>query len=63
MQLEKVHTNDNRVDMLTKVMTRGKLQVCSWLTGMTAGRQTLHDVGRESLLGYPLTWRMKLSPT
>ena len=28
MQLEKVHTDDNRADMLTKVMTRGKLEVC-----------------------------------
>ena len=38
MQLEKVHTNDNRADMLTKVMTRGNLEVCCRLAGMTAGR-------------------------
>jgi hypothetical protein len=29
MQLEKVHTDDNGADMLTKVMIRGKLEVCS----------------------------------
>jgi hypothetical protein len=39
MQLEKVHTDDNGADMLTKVMIRGKLEVCCRLTGMTAGRQ------------------------
>jgi hypothetical protein len=27
MQIEKVHTEDNEADMLTKVMTRGKLEV------------------------------------
>ena len=39
MQLEKVHTDDNGADMLTKVMTKGKLEVCCWLAGMAAGRQ------------------------
>jgi hypothetical protein len=39
LQLEKVHTDDNRVDMLTKVVTRAKLDVCRRLVGMTAGRQ------------------------
>ena len=39
MQLEKVHTDDNEADMLTKVMTRGKLEVCCRLTGMTVERQ------------------------
>jgi hypothetical protein len=39
LQLEKVHANDNEADMLTKVVTRAKLDVCHRLTGMTAGRQ------------------------
>jgi hypothetical protein len=39
LQLEKVHTDDNGADMLTKVVTRAKLDVCRRLTGMTAGRQ------------------------
>ena len=39
MQLEKVHTNDNRADMLTKMVTRKKLEVCRQLAGMAAGRQ------------------------
>ena len=38
MQLEKVHTNDNEADMLTKVVTKEKLNVCCQLAGMTAGR-------------------------
>ena len=39
MQLEKVHTNDNGADMLTKVVTKEKLNVCCQLASMTAGRQ------------------------
>ena len=39
MQLEKVHTDDNGADMLTKVVTRKKLEVCRRLAGMAAGRQ------------------------
>ena len=38
MQLKKVHTNDNGADMLTKVVTKEKLNVCCQLAGMTAGR-------------------------
>ena len=39
MQLEKVHTDDNGADMLTKVVIRKKLEVCHRLAGMAAGRQ------------------------
>ena len=39
MQIEKVHTDNNGVDMLTKVVTRGKLEVCHRLANMTAGWQ------------------------
>jgi hypothetical protein len=39
LQLDKVHTDDNGADMLTKVVTRAKLKVCRQLAGMTAGRQ------------------------
>jgi hypothetical protein len=39
LQLEKVHTDDNGADMLTKVVTRAKLEVCRRLVDMTAGRQ------------------------
>ena len=39
MQIEKVHTDDNGADMLTKVVTRGKLEVCRRLAGMTVGWQ------------------------
>jgi ATP-binding cassette subfamily B (MDR/TAP) protein 1 len=39
LQLDKVHTHDNGADMLTKVVTRAKLEVCRRLAGMTAGRQ------------------------
>ena len=38
MQLEKVHTDDNGADMLTKVVTRKKLEVCAGF-GMAAGKQ------------------------
>ncbi len=38
MQIEKVHTYDNGADMLTKVVTREKLEICRWLAGMAAGR-------------------------
>jgi hypothetical protein len=39
LQLEKVHTDDNGADMLNKVVTRAKLDVCRRLAGMTTGRQ------------------------
>lgn len=39
MKLEKVHTDDNGADMLTKVVTKDKLNVCCQLAGMAAGRQ------------------------
>ena len=39
MQFEKFHTNDNGADMLTKVVTKEKLNVCCQLASMTAGRQ------------------------
>jgi hypothetical protein len=39
LQLKKVHTDDNGADMLTKVVTRAKLDVCRRLAGMTAGWQ------------------------
>ena len=37
MQLEKVHTDDNGADMLTKVVTRKKLEVCRRLAGSCMG--------------------------
>ena len=39
MQIEKVHTNVNGPDMLTKVVTREKLDVCCRLADIAAGRQ------------------------
>jgi len=39
MQFEKFHTNDNGADMLTKVVTKEKLNVCCQLADMAAGRQ------------------------
>jgi ATP-binding cassette subfamily B (MDR/TAP) protein 1 len=39
LQLDKVHADENEVDILTKVVTRAKLNVCCQLTGMTVGRQ------------------------
>jgi hypothetical protein len=39
LQLEKVHRDDNRADMLTKVVTRAKLDVYRRLASLTAGRQ------------------------
>ena len=39
MQLEKVHTDDNGADMLTKAVTRKKLEVCRRLAGIAVGRQ------------------------
>ena len=39
MQIEKVHTDVNGADMLTKMVTRDKLEVCRRLAGMTTGRQ------------------------
>jgi transposase InsO family protein len=37
--VEKVHTDDNGADMLTKVMSKGKLQACCKIAGMAAERQ------------------------
>ena len=34
LKLEKIHTNDNPVDMLTKVVTREKLKSSSTLVGL-----------------------------
>ena len=34
LQLEKVHTDDNDVDMLTKVVLREKLELCAKLARM-----------------------------
>jgi hypothetical protein len=39
MQIEKMHIDDNGDDMLAKLVTRGKLDVCHRLVGMTPGRQ------------------------
>ncbi|CAA0813910.1 cysteine-rich RLK (RECEPTOR-like protein kinase) 8 [Striga hermonthica] len=33
-KLEKIHTDENPADMMTKVITRGKLQLCAELIGM-----------------------------
>ena len=35
-ELEKIHTNENPVDMLTKVVSREKLKLCAWLAGMNS---------------------------
>jgi hypothetical protein len=37
--VEKVHTDDNDADMLTKVMTKEKLKVCCEIAGMAARMQ------------------------
>ena len=34
LQVDKVHTDDNVVDMLTKVVPREKLELCAKLAGM-----------------------------
>ena len=34
LQLDKVHTDDNVADMLTKVVPREKLELCAKLAGM-----------------------------
>ncbi|CAA0817270.1 cysteine-rich RLK (RECEPTOR-like protein kinase) 8 [Striga hermonthica] len=34
LKLEKIHTDKNPADMMTKVVTRGKLQLCAELIGM-----------------------------
>jgi hypothetical protein len=39
MHLEKVHTNDNGADMLTKVVMKQNLKVCCQIAGMVARRQ------------------------
>ena len=35
-ELEKIHTDENPVDMLTKVMSREKLKLCFGLAGMNS---------------------------
>jgi hypothetical protein len=60
LYLEKVHTDDNGADMLTKVMTKGKLRhIARSLAWLLEGSENLHVVGRGSLLGYLSTWKMK----
>ena len=34
MELEKIHTNDNGSDMLTKVLTRGMFEFCHMVAAM-----------------------------
>jgi len=34
LALEKVHTNDNGADMMTKALPRGKFKVCCEITGL-----------------------------
>ena len=34
LELEKIHTDDNGSDMLTKVLTRSKLESCCTVAGM-----------------------------
>ena len=34
MELEKVHTNDNGADMMTKSFPRGKIEVCRGIDEM-----------------------------
>ena len=34
VELEKVHTDDNGADMMTKSLPRGKLEVCREIAGM-----------------------------
>jgi hypothetical protein len=34
LTLEKIHTDDNGLDMLTKALTREKLETCRSITGM-----------------------------
>jgi hypothetical protein len=50
MQIEKINIDDNEAIMLTKVVSREKLDVCGRLVDMTS--KTLHNVGRGSLLSY-----------
>ena len=35
LELDKVHTDDNGSDMLTKVLAREKLKICCSIAGMT----------------------------
>ena len=35
-ELEKIHTNENPADMLTKDVSREKLKLCAWLAGMNS---------------------------
>ena len=34
LELEKIHTNDNGSDMMTKALPRGKFEDCSMVAGM-----------------------------
>ena len=36
LELEKIHTNDNGADMLTKALPRGKFEACCLTSGMEA---------------------------
>jgi len=35
LELEKVHTDDNGADMMTKALPRGKFEVCCEIAGLT----------------------------
>ena len=34
LELEKIHTDDNGADMLTKALPRGKFETCCFIAGM-----------------------------
>ena len=36
MKLEKIHTDKNPSDMMTKVVSKGKLELCSELAGLNS---------------------------
>ena len=36
MKLEKIHTDKNSSDMMTKVVSKGKLELCSKLAGLNS---------------------------
>jgi hypothetical protein len=58
LQLEKVHTDNNGADMLTKVVTRAKLDVCHRLAGMTAGRRVCWAMS----LHMEVCWQPNINP-
>jgi hypothetical protein len=65
MQMKNVHAYDNIADMLTKVVTISKLDVCRRLTSTTAGRQWDHAWCWEGEFTRPCpsTWRCVDTPT